>query len=82
MQIKLRAIGANQTIVEVGRHIYYFSYDTCIAVEVEDYMGKCHRVRRARNYSKTTTKHMTQFGVKDWEQISDAEFEKLAAIGK
>jgi len=70
MDISLRAWRENLNVVTVGDHEYFFSYETCIA-----YRNSQIRFRRNKTYSRTTAKHMTELGVKDWPQVTDAEFE-------
>ncbi len=73
--IRVQRDGANQTVVQIGGRTYYFSYSTCVALCRDG-----ERYRRDQTYSRTTAKHMTQWGVKGWPQVSDAEFESAAAI--
>jgi hypothetical protein len=68
---------ANRYAVSQGNCTWYFSYSTCVAFERLD--GKDSvRIRRDRNYSRTTAKHMGQMSVGNWEKVDDATFERLA----
>lgn len=66
MKIELLAQAANQNVVTIGERSFYFSYSTCIAMRGPDGL-----YRRARTFSSSTAKHMTQMGVKDWPQVPD-----------
>ena len=70
MDISLRAWRENLNVVTVGDHEYFFSYETCIA-----YRNSQIQFRRNKTYSRITAKHMTELGVRDWPQVTDAEFE-------
>jgi hypothetical protein len=65
----------SMNIVTIGTRDYFFSYGTCIAFRD----GCGFKIRRDQTYSKTTAKHMRLFGVKDWPQVCDAEFERAAS---
>ena len=65
--MKLTSIAANQTLVTIEDSEFYFSYNTCVAVK--DKKGKF----RIDSPSKTTTKHMRNMNVLDWEIISEEE---------
>lgn len=65
----LKQVYTNAVIVEFGYKTYYFSYETCVAIKDQN-----TRFRRNQNYSKTTAKHMTLMGVKDWPQVDDQVF--------
>ena len=68
---------SNHQIIEIGEKRYYFSYMTCVAFA--DF-SKHIRIRRESNYSKTTAKHMTNMGVKNWDTVKDDVFEQMAAL--
>ena len=65
----------NYYVIDTNQGRYYYSYSTCVAYANFD---KQIRVRRDKNYSVTTAKHMTKMGVKNWDQVSDEEFENIA----
>ena len=65
--MKLTSIAVNQTLVTIGDSEFYFSYNTCVAVKNKK--GKF----RINSPSKTTTKHMRNMNVLDWEIISEEE---------
>jgi hypothetical protein len=65
--MKLTSIAVNQTLVTIEDSEFYFSYNTCVAVK--DKKGKF----RIDSPSKTTTKHMQNMNVLDWEIISKEE---------
>ena len=65
----------NYYIIDTEQGRYYYSYATCVAYAN---FPKQIRIRRDRNFSMTTAKHMTKMGVKNWDQVSDEEFEKIA----
>ena len=67
----------NATKLLIGGRMWAISYQTVVA-----YRGPNapEGVRRDRNYSMTTAKHMGQMGVKDWRKVPDAEFEALASV--
>lgn len=66
----------NYYIIETTQGRYYYSYTTCVAYT--NFPFGVLRIRRDRNFSTTTAKHMTKMGVKNWDQVSDEEFEKIA----
>ena len=68
---------SNHQIIEIGEKRYYFSYMTCVAFA--DF-SKGIRVRRESSYSKTTARHMSNMGVKNWDTVEDAMFEQMAAL--
>lgn len=65
--MKLTSIAVNQTLVTIEDSEFYFSYNTCVAVKNKK--GKF----RIKSPSKTTTKHMRNMNVLDWEIISEEE---------
>ena len=65
--MKLTSIAVNQTLVTIEDSEFYFSYNTCVAVKNKK--GKF----RINSPSKTTTKHMRNMNVLDWEIISEEE---------
>ncbi|MBK9952873.1 MAG: hypothetical protein IPP10_15600 [Candidatus Competibacteraceae bacterium] len=65
--MKLTSIAVNQTLVTIEDSEFYFSYNTCVAVKNKK--GKF----RIDSPSKTTTKHMRNMNVLDWEIISEEE---------
>lgn len=65
--MKLTSIAVNQTLVTIEDSEFYFSYNTCVAVKNKK--GKF----RIDSPSKTTTKHMQNMNVLDWEIISEEE---------
>ncbi len=65
--MKLTSIAVNQTLITIEDSEFYFSYNTCVAVK--DKKGKF----RIDSPSKTTTKHMRNMNVLDWEIISEEE---------
>ena len=84
-EISLDNPGANQTVVSMGSRDYYCSYQTCVAYrDVDSHVNNVEYrgIRRDHTYSRTTSKHMTQMGVKDWTQVSDEEFEKIMAAAQ
>lgn len=70
--MKLTSIAVNQTLVTIEDSEFYFMYNgdrynTCVAVKNKK--GKF----RINSPSKTTTKHMRNMNVLDWEIISEEE---------
>ena len=68
---------SNHQILKIGEKHYYFSYMTCVAFA--DF-SKDICVRRVSNYSKTTAKHMSTMGVKNWDTVEDDVFEQMASL--
>lgn len=75
MQISIDIPAANRATVSIGDRDYYFSYHTCVALR-----KGAQRFRRDHTYSRTTARHMSQMGVKDWPQVDDATFEREAEV--
>ena len=65
----------NAHVVGIGDHRFYFSYETCVAYESPGL-----KVRTAKHYSRTTTKHLSQMGVADFPALEDELFR--AAVEK
>lgn len=65
--MKLNHPGQNQTIVTIENHEFYFSYNTCVAVRNEKGSFRIEPI------SKTTARHMTNLGIKDWPVITEEE---------
>lgn len=61
----------------IGTNVWCISYATVVG-----YKGVRARtgIRRGSTYSTTTAKHMNAMGCKDWPQVSDSEFERIAGI--
>lgn len=61
----------------IGDHWYGISYATVIA-----YRGPQapRGIRLHNRWGPTTGRHMNELGVKNWQVVSDDDFEKLAAI--
>lgn len=76
MNPKLTQLGSNQCLINMDNCIFWFSYETCVAFH-DRKAGV--RVKRNQSYSRTTAKHMSQMGVKDFPEVSDEEFEKCVA---
>lgn len=72
--ISLQPVGPSATIVHVGKNRFYFSYETCVAMSLNN--GE-KLVRRESDYSNTTRKHMREMQCYDWERISDETFEEV-----
>ena len=68
---------SNHQIIDIGEKRYYFSYMTCVAFA--DF-SKDIRIRRESSYSKTTARHMSNMGVKNWDTVEDDVFEQMAAL--
>ena len=69
----------NYYVIETDQGRYYYSYITCIAyANFPNAPLPQIRIRRDRNFSTTTAKHMTKMGVNNWDQVSDEEFKKIA----
>ena len=60
-KIKLRVIGPNQTEIEMGGRVLFFTYETLVLVRDLD-VGVCYTT--TEKYSKTTTKYTNAY-VKD-----------------
>lgn len=54
--MKLNQVGSNQTEIEIGGNIVFFSYKTPVAANVD---GKFYRTEQ--HYSVTTSKHINQW---------------------
>jgi hypothetical protein len=68
-------IGSNMSRKVVGENtVLFFSYDTPVAAAVNGQM-----YRTDRQYSSTTTKHLSKFGAKDAPKFTQAFFDMLAA---
>lgn len=65
--MRLDYFGANRVRLIIDDSEFYFSYNTCVAVKNKK--GKF----RIDSSSKTTTKHMQNMNVLDWEIISEEE---------
>lgn len=65
--MRLISLGHNQNPITIGDNDFYFSYNTCVAVRNEK--GNF----RIKSVSKTTAKHMTSMGIKDWPVITEEE---------
>lgn len=74
---KLDRHGPNCTRLFIGSSLWCISYQTVVA-----YKGPNapQGVRRDRNYSRTTAKHMGAMFCKDWRQVSDYEFVDIASL--
>lgn len=76
---KLNQLGPNQTRISMGHCVFWFSYETCVAFE--SYKTGI-QMRREKAHSRTTARHISQMGVKDFPAFSDEAFEAhiVAAI--
>ena len=54
--MKVKSLGANRTVVDVGNTQIFFSYETAVAGS--DGLGF---FRTDTHYSRTTSKHITQY---------------------
>ena len=59
-------------VVEIGRHAFYFSYETCIA-----YAGPLGRARRANVWGPTTGRHFREMGCAEFPMVDPDELEAL-----
>ena len=69
---KLNQLGSNQCRISMGHCVFWFSYETCVAFE--SYQANI-KMRREKAFSRTTSKHLSQMGVKDFPAFSDEAFE-------
>lgn len=77
MQISLRSWKENMNVVTIGEHELFFSYETLVAYR-NNVAGL--KLRTAKKFSVTTSKHLAQFGVSDWPQIGQTELENFADL--
>lgn len=66
---ELTIYGPNATSVTVKDVTLYFSYTTCIA-----FRSDTERLQTDIQYSRTTSKHKSLMGVKEWKAISLNDF--------
>lgn len=71
--MRLVRFAPNAVMVEAGCHKFYFSYETLIA-----YSGSSEDIR-IQPPSKTTAKHMNEFGISDFEVVTEEYFNKRIA---
>ena len=57
--------------ISIGSHTFVISYSTVIA-----YHGPLGRVRSTNHWGPTTGRHMTEFGVRDYEE-NDAKLDEI-----
>ena len=60
---------ASYNVVDIGPVTYFFSYDTCVA-----FRTATERYRTDENWSRTTQKHMSAMGCKEWPRLSEIDF--------
>lgn len=61
----------NATMIQVGSKRYFFSYQTCVAFS--DWKTGTE-VRIDQFFSKTTSRHLTLMGVKEYQAIPEEDF--------
>jgi hypothetical protein len=84
MPATLKKVSASSHTVTVKDTTFYFSYETIIAVETSSHptLPGVHRVREENRWSRTTGKHFSQLGVKDFTILGQEEFaEFVKALG-
>lgn len=73
--MKLKSVGSNQTEVELGNGVtVFFSYSTAVAAHVP---GRGY-LRSSTKYSRTTSKHVTQWINGTSAEVEQEEIDKLA----
>lgn len=72
MSAVFNKVSASSHTVTVNNVIFYFSYETCIAVQT-----KTVKIREANRWSKTTGKHFNKLGCKDFTIVSEGEFDRF-----
>ena len=63
---RVNPIAPNATIVEIGLHKLYFSYQTCVGYE-----GPHGKIRSESNYSRTTSKHLSAMGCSNFQPMKE-----------
>lgn len=71
--MKLLQLGPNKAKVILGNKRFYFSYCTLVAYDDPE-----QEIRLAGPFSYTTTRHLSQMGVKNYKIVTLAEFEKIS----
>lgn len=69
--MNLQVLGANRTRVNMDGNTVFFSYSTAVAVILKD--GKGYRTEKY--HSRTTEKHLTEFGLKSADTKPQAWFD-------
>lgn len=69
---ELKIVYPNATKVTIGDINLYFSYETCVAFSCPSGQFKTEKY-----YSKTTNKHLTLFGAKEFTSFSEEVFNSL-----
>lgn len=70
--MKLKTIAANQTELTMGDTVILFSYSTPVACRTP-----AGNYRTAQRHSVTTSKHISQWGGKNWETRPQEWFDSL-----
>jgi hypothetical protein len=73
--LQVRPIGANKTELHIGDSVVFFSYETPVAAFVP---GRGY-VKTETKYSRTTSKHVTQWIDGSSTTLPQDDFDKLVA---
>lgn len=66
---KFTIYGPNASSITVKNVTLYFSYTTCIA-----FKSNIEQLQTDINYSRSTNKHKSLMGIKEWKAISLEDF--------
>lgn len=67
----------NCATVVIGSTRLFFSYDILVGFQGNSPSGFVS-VRTNKYYSNTTSRHLTKLGIKDWQQVTEAELQAFA----
>ena len=61
--VKLKSLGSNKTEITLDGIIYFFSYETCVAIEDENgiFIDECPVWGEESGISRTTARHIKAF---------------------
>lgn len=76
-RLDMPARGKSAAIVTTPQGTYFFSYRTVIAFQGEDPNGNFRRVRMKNWWSRTTGRHFSDLGCKDFEEVTPEEFARV-----
>lgn len=75
-KVALTTYSNNCVMVKVGRLNLFFSYSTLVAVHCAELN---YRARTEENYSRTTARHLSKMGCKDWPKVPQSELEDIVS---